>query len=803
MLKNYLKIALRNLWKHKGFSAITIFGLAIGLATCLLITLFVTDELSYDKFNANADRIYRLDADFLINGTIFHERSTPAAFGPSLKRDFPQIEEFVRFDNQGKALVKKAEGEETLIEENTSFADPGVFKIFSLPFIVGDPATALSQPNTLVISERMARKYFQSTDVLGKTLKMDNTTFYTITGVIRNTPTQSHLHFDIIRSMGHRTDDMMDRWLSNSYTTYILAKPGVSASRIQQIINEGTKRYMEPGLMSYLGENFAQLEKHGGYFRYNAIALKDIHLRSTNNDEAEPGGNITYVYIFIITGVLILLIACVNFMNLSTARSAGRAREVGVRKVLGSEKRHLVFQFISESVLTAFFALLIAVIIAAALLPYLNNLSDKSISLHWTHLTWIMPGLIVTCLVVGLLAGSYPAFFLSSFEPVQVLKGKYSKGMKGSWLRNGLVVFQFTATILMLVGTLVIFKQLQFIRNSNTGYNREQVLVLQNIGALWNHAKSFQQEVKQIPGVVNATITSSLPTSEFRNTNSYSKTPMAGDGKLMALVEWMVDADYIPTMDMQVVGGRNFSPQMASDTNAVLLNETAAKVLGYEDLKDRYLYNEGQFHVIGIVKDFNAGTMKSKIPPLIFRLGEYRQYMAVRIKSNDLTGVVAQIKDKYQNQQDMSGQPFRYTFMDDDFDHMYKAEERTGQVFTIFAVLAIIIAAMGVFGLVTYAAEQRAKEIGIRKVLGASISGIVTLLSKEFLRLVIVAILIATPLSYVLMNRWLQDFSYRTNIGWMVFVIAALVAIGITLLTISFRVIKAALANPVHSLKAE
>jgi len=801
MLKNYLKIALRNLWKHKGFSAITIFGLAIGLATCLLITLFVTDELSYDKFNANADRIYRLDADFLINGTIFHERNTPAGFGPALKRDFPQIEEFVRFDGQGKALVKK--GEETVMEDNTCFADNGVFKLFSLPFIAGDPATALTQPNTLVISERIAQKYFQGTDVLGKSLKMDNTTFYTITGVIKNTPAQSHLHFDMIRSMGHRTDDMMDRWLSNSYTTYILARPGVSASRIQQIVNEGTKRYMEPGLTSYLGENFAQLEKHGGFFRYNALPLNDIHLRSTNNDEAEPGGNITYVYIFIITGILILLIACVNFMNLSTARSAGRAREVGVRKVLGGEKRHLIFQFISESVLTAFFALLLAVIIAASLLPYLNNLSDKQITLHWSNLTWILPGLMLTCILVGLLAGSYPAFFLSSFEPVKVLKGKYAKGMRGSWLRNGLVIFQFTATILMLVGTLVIFKQLNFIRNSNTGYNREQVLVLQNIGALWTHAKNFQQEVKQLPGVVNATMTGSLPTSDLRNTNSYSRTPMAGDGKLMALVEWMVDADYIPTMDMQMVGGRNFSPQMPSDTNAVLLNETAAKILGYQDLKDRYLYNDGKFTVIGIVKDFNAGTMKSKIPPIIFRLGEYRQVMAIRIRSNDLTGVVAQIKEKYQGQQDMAGQPFRYTFMDEDFDRLYKTEERTGQVFTIFAVLAIIIAAMGVFGLVTYAAEQRSKEIGIRKVLGASISGIVALLSKEFLKLVIVAILIATPLSYILMNRWLQDFSYRTDIGWTVFVIAALVAISITLLTISFRVIKAALANPVHSLKAE
>lgn len=801
MLRNYFKIALRNLWKHKGFSAITIFGLAIGLATCLLITLFVTDELNYDKFNEKADRIYRLDADIFLNGTGFHERSSPAPFGPALKRDYPQIEEYVRFDNQGQVLVKK--GEETIVENNACFADPGIFKIFTLPFIVGDPATALSQPNTIVISERMAQKYFNTTDVLGKTLKLENTTFYTITGVIKNTPKQSHLHFDMVRSMGNRADNMMTRWLSNSYTTYILVKPGLTHAKVQSIINDATLRYMDEEVTQFIGGGIKQLEQRGSWLRYNTVPVTDIHLRSPLHDEAEAGGSITYVYIFIITGVLILLIACVNFMNLSTARSAGRAREVGVRKVLGSQRKSLIMQFISESVITAFFALLLAIIIAAALLPYLNQLSDKSIQLHWSNLAFILPGLAVTCIIVGLLAGSYPAFILSSFEPVKVLKGKYAKGMKGGWLRNGLVVFQFAATILMLVGTLVIYKQLSYIRNSNTGYNREQVLVLQNIGALWIHAKAFQQEVKQIPGVENATMTASLPTTDLRNTNAYSPTPDTKDGKMMALVEWFVDADYIPTMGIQMADGRNFSPHFASDTTAVILNETAAKALGYTDLKNRFLYNDGQLPVIGIVKDFNVGTMRHKIPPMILRLGEYRVFMAIRIKSHDLTGVVAQIKDKYLGQTDMSGQPFTYTFMDDDFDRQYRAEERTGQVFSIFAVLAIIIAAMGLFGLITYAAEQRAKEIGIRKVMGASVGGIVALLSKDFLKLVMIAILIATPLSWYLMNRWLQDFTYRTNIGWVVFLIAAIVAITITLATISIRVIKAAVANPVHSLKAE
>jgi putative ABC transport system permease protein len=805
MFKNYCRIALRNLWRNKGFSAITIFGLAIGMATCLLITLFVTDELSYDKFNEKANRIFRIDADFYVNGNSFRERFSPSQLGPVLVQDYPQVEGYVRFFQQGNILVRK--GTSTLVEHNASFADSSLFDVFTLPLIVGNPKTALTQPNSIVLSERMALKYFNSTDVLGKTLLTDNTRTYQVTGVMKDVPDQSHLHFDFVRAMSELQDSRNTQWMADNYTTYVMMRPGGTAAELNGYLKASTLKYMESSLKQMTGSNIADLEKAGGHFGYNALALPKIHLYSPLSSEVEPSGNIQYVYIFIAVAIIILLIACVNFMNLSTARSAGRSKEVGVRKVLGSQRSSLIFQFLTESALTSFFALLLAVVLALLLLPFLNQLADKHITLKAAYLIWLLPFLVVTAAAIGLLAGSYPAFFLSGFEPMSVLKGKLSTGFKGSWLRNSLVVFQFTAAILLIVGTLVINNQLNFIRNKKLGYNKEQLLVLGNTQSLWIHAKSFKNEVMAIPGVEAGTMTASLPTDIAMNTSIYSKDAARSDGQVMGLNEYYIDADYIPTMGMQMASGRNFSPQMISDTTAALMNETAAHLLGISEVDNKFLYasNEGMLplKVVGIVKDFNTGSLKNKIPPIIFRLGEYHRNMVFRVRTSNLSGMMAQIKSRYEAQDGMTGQPFVYSFMDDDFNRLYLAEQRTGRIFISFAVLAVLIASLGVFGLITYAAEQRTREIGIRKVLGASITGIVTLLSKDFLKLVLVAIVIATPLAWFMMNRWLQDFAYRVQISWTVFVVAAFIAIMITMLTVSYRAIRAAIANPVNSLKAE
>lgn len=804
MFKNYFSIALRNLWRNKGFSAITIFGLAIGMTTCLLITLFVTDELSYDRFNKKADRIYRINADFFVNGNAFKERYTPSQLGPVLQQEYPNVENYVRFIRQGNILVKK--GTTTLVEKNACFADSTLFDVFSLQMISGDPKTALTQPHTMVISERMALKYFNSTDVVGKTLQTDNVATYQISGVIKDVPDQSHLHFDFVRALSELPESRENGgWMSDNYATYVLMREGATGAQLQSYVNAVTKKYMEAPLQKMTGSNFADLEKSGGHFGYNVLPLTKIHLYSPLADEAEPSGNIQYVYIFIAVAVIILLIACVNFMNLSTARSAGRAKEVGVRKVLGSQRSSLIFQFLTESTLTSFFALLLAVALAILLLPYLNQLSGKHITLEAGYFLWLLPFLLVTAGVIGLLAGSYPAFFLSGFEPIKVLKGRLNSGFKNGWLRNSLVVFQFASAILLIVGTLVINSQLNYIRNKKLGYNREQVLILGNTQSLWIHARNFKNEVLSMPGVESGTMTASLPTDMSLNTNIYSKDAARSAGQVTGVPEWYVDADYIYTMGMQMASGRNFSPTMPSDTFAVLLNETAARLFAFNDLNEKYLYADGSrpLKVIGVVKDFNAGSLRNKIPPMVFRLREYPRVMAFRIHTGNIQGLMAKIKSAYEAQPGMSGQPFVYSFLDDDFNRLYIAEQRTGKIFISFAVLAVLIASLGVFGLITYAAEQRTREIGIRKVLGASVTGIVAMLSKDFLKLVLVAIVIASPLAWYMMSRWLQNFAYQVKMNWTIFVLAAFIAIAITILTVSYRAIRAATANPVNSLKAE
>jgi putative ABC transport system permease protein len=804
MFNNYFKIAFRNLWRNKGFSAINIFGLAMGLAICLLITLFVVDELSYDKFNTKADRIYRVNSDFKVNGSLFNDRESPALMAATLVKDYPQIENAARIMDNGKILVKK--GNETIVEQNSFYADDALFDVFTLPMIAGNPKTALSQPHSLVISEYIAKKYFNSTDVIGKTMHLDNTTDYKITGVIKNMPVQSHSHFNLIKAISERSDRNNPEWTSENFITYLLAKPGVTQQDIDGYLKQASKKYAEPNLQQFLHMSLADLEQKGDHFRFVTIPVTKIHLYSTLTHEQEASGNIQYVYIFIVIAVFILLIACVNFMNLSTARSAGRSKEVGVRKVLGSSRGTLIYQFLTESTLTSFIALIIALLMVVILLPYFNQLSGKQITFSLFSSVWLLPCLLVTTLIIGLLAGLYPAFFLSAFQPIQVLKGKLASGFKGSALRNSLVVFQFSTVIILIIGTLVIYSQLNYIRNKELGYNREQVLVLKNTASLYLHANSFKQDVLKLAGVKSATMTSYLPTSNNINTEVYGKDAGMSAGQSTALATWSVDEDYIPTLGMKMAQGRNFSRQMLTDSTAVIVNETAVKMLEYKDPLSKNLYRGAThaFRIIGVVKDFNAGSLRSKIEPLVLTLRTDRGGMAFRISTQNLPALISQIQTLYHTADaSMAGQPFEYSFMDDDFNHLYQSEQNTGKIFVSFAFFAILIACLGLFGLVTYAAEQRTKEIGIRKVLGASVGNIVRMLSNDFLKLVGIATIIAFPIAWYAMNRWLQDFAYRTNISWWIFASAAILAVAITIATVSFRAIKAALMNPVTSLRAE
>jgi putative ABC transport system permease protein len=808
MFKNYIKTAFRSLYKNKGFTAINILGLALGLATCLLIVLYVVDELSYDRYNTKADRIYRVNEDLKLGENSVQYAVCMPPLAKTLIAEYPYVEDAVRLRNAGSFHVKKHNS--SILENKMVYADPSLFNVFTLPMINGDSKTALAEPNSVVITETIAKKYFNSTNVVGKTMLFNDNQSYMITGVIKDVPKNSHFNLDFFLSMSTLPDSRSNEWLRSDFNTYVLLKNGADHKKLEASVPAFLQKFSGSQMQSDLGMSIAAFEKSGSFFRLNLTALTDIHLKSHRTGELGANSTSQYVYIFSAIALFILLIACVNFMNLSTARSSNRAREVGVRKVLGSSRKYLIFQFLSESIMVTFFATAIAIIVAIALLPLFNQLAGKDIAVTTQSLVWLIPASLIIVVVIGSLAGSYPAFFLSAFQPIDVLKGKLSAGFKGGGLRSLLVVFQFAISVFLIIGTLVIYNQLNFIQTKNLGYNRNQVLVIQNAFELNNQAKVFKQEVKQLPGVTNATMTGFLPTSGDRSTAIYFKDATLDQKKSIFPQNWEVDADWIPTLDIKMASGRNFSKEMLTDSSAVIINEAAAKFLGYKDAVNKSLYkslggkrgsNIKEYHIIGVVKDFHFNSLHEKIEPVIIRLADNRGALSIRVNTANLPSLMAQIKSKWATFS--PGVQINYSFMDQDFDASYRAEQRIGTIFIVFTSLAIIIACLGLFGLAAYAAEQRTKEIGIRKVLGANVTVIVSMLSKDFIKLVVIAILIASPLAWYLMHLWLQDFAYRVSIQWWVLAGAACTALFIAFVTISFQSIKAALANPVNSLRSE
>jgi putative ABC transport system permease protein len=813
MFRNYLKIAFRSLRKSKGFTSLNIIGLAAGLGVCLLIVLYVTDELSYDRYNVNADRIYRIDEDVYLNNTRFESATISKFLGPALVASYPKIQQMVRFRNPGDLLVRK--GNDHVLDHHFTFADSTIFKVFTLPMIAGDPNTALNNPHSIVIDESAARRYFNSTDVIGRTLEIGpNNTSLKITGVIRDMPEQSQFHFSFIRPIREAyyfNDPDDNSWLSSNYYTYILTQPGTTRAEVQKDVDAVVNLNIGRALQEMVHASVADLEKAGNHFRCPITPLTDVHLHSNKSSELEANSNIQFVYIFSVIAVLILLIACVNFMNLSTARSANRAKEVGIRKVSGSTKGHLIIQFLTESVLLSLFSLVLALGIAVLLLPMLNQLAGKSLHPDVLFSGRFLPILLLLVLLVGCLAGSYPAFYLSSFQPIHVLKGKVAAGFKSSWLRNSLVVFQFFISIGLIVSTLVIYRQLHYIRNKEVGFNRDQVLVIHDTWPLGRDGTTnLRKNLLTLAGVTDATVTGDLPTV---GGNQYRQPGWFGDASLDArkaifLTTLAVDDHYVPTLGMQIVKGRNFDlAQFPTDSTAIILNEAAVAKLGAKDPLNLIIWYKDHefparaFHVVGVVKDFNYNSMHERIQPLVLDVNPYWGSMAVRFHTNDVFSLVRQVESKFHAAK--QGLPFSYTFMDNDFDKIYHAEQQTGQIFITFAVFAILIACIGLFGLVTYAAEQRTKEIGIRKVLGARVTSIVGLLSRDFTMLVGIAALIAFPAAWWAMYKWLETFAYRTEISWWIFLVAGAVALAIALLTVSIQTIRAALANPIKSLRSE
>jgi putative ABC transport system permease protein len=806
MFRNYLKLAVRSLWKNKSFSALNIAGLAMGLAACLLILLYVKDELSFDRFNKNAHRIYRIDTDIRFGGSDFLTATVPDPMAKTLVQEFPQVEAAVRFRSQGNLVFRK--GEEHIMENRVVYTDASLFKIFTLPVIDGNPEQLLKQPNTVVITESMANKYFGKKEVAGRFLETGDGNLQ-IAGVIRDVPSNSHFHFDFFISLETLEEARRNHWLGNNFNTYILLKEGASAETVQAGLRGIVTRHIAPQVKTLLNTSLEELEKKGDHIRYDLRPLTSIHLYSDRSAEMGANGNVQYVYIFSAVALFILLIACVNFMNLSTARSSNRAREVGVRKVMGSSHRNLLLQFLTESVVISIVALLFALILAWTFLPWFNQLSGKQLDLTEQLNPGVTALLIGFAVVTGILAGSYPAFFLSSFQPIKVLKGKLAAGFRTGWIRNALVVFQFGISIFLIIGTVVIYNQLNYIRNKKTGFNREQVLVVNDTQILGSKSKLFKEEVKRSGVATHVTMTGYLPTNMYRNSDVVFRDATVNANNSISLQIWSVDEDYMPTLGMEMVAGRNFIRDFASDSNAVIINEAAVRLFGYTTpvgqtvyMPDGYMGTRtSPYTIVGVIKDFNFNSMRETVAPLLLQNKFDRGSVAVRLAAGNMNAAIEKLRAIWKGL--APEQPFQFSFMDEDFNRIYEAEERTGKISLAFSLLAILIACLGLFGLAAYAAEQRTKEIGIRKVLGASVTGIVQMLSKDFLKLVLIGALIAFPFAWWAMNNWLQHFAYRSAISWWVFAGTAGITLLIAILTVSFQAIRAALSNPVDSLRNE
>lgn len=811
MFQNYFKIAWRNLLKNKTFSLINIIGLASGLACFILITLYVSDELSFDRFHEKANRIYRINSDIVFGGNKLHLAVASDPMGAALKKDYPQVEEYVRFYNSnGSKLIKK--GDQYINENAVSHADSTLFDVFTLPVIAGDAKTALNEPNTVVVSESAAKKYFGTVDAVGKTIETNdnNSTLYKVTAVIKDIPHNSHFNFSMIFSM----DNVRYQWgnfLSHNHQTYLLLKPGTDPKEFEKNFSPFIDKYVVPQAAEFMQiKSMDEFEKAGNKLEYSLMPLTDIHLNSDRIPEMGINGNRQYVYIFSVIALVVLILACINFMNLSTARSSSRAKEVGIRKVVGSEKRYLIRQFLTESILTTIIATVLAVAIASLCLSWFNDLSAKELHLSDLLQPKYLTFLIALPIIVGLLAGVYPAFVLSSFNPIVVLKGKLSGGLKRSNLRNVLVVGQFTMSIFLIAATIIVFIQLNYIQTKKLGFSKDQMLIINGTSALGNNRDAFKNEVSKLTGVKGSTYAGYLPVSgSSRNDMSYSTSSAMTAENSMNMQTWNIDHDYIPLMEMEIIKGRNFSREFGTDSNATILNETAAKFFGDDPIgKKIYTFYQDQIgtrlisrEVIGVVKNFHFQSMKENIGPLCFRLADNSWATAFKVSTSEIKQLVGDIENKWKTM--APGLPFSYQFMDEAFDSMYRVEQRTGQLGLTLAIIAIVIACLGLFGLATYTAEQRIKEIGVRKVLGATVTNIVSMLSRDFMLLVLFASVLAIPLAWWAMNKWLQDFAYRIDIGWWIFLVAGVIAFLIAFMTVSSQAIKAAIANPVTSLRTE
>ncbi|MEQ9425872.1 MAG: ABC transporter permease [Cyclobacteriaceae bacterium] len=808
MLQSNITMAFRNLLKYKFYSGLNISGLALGLASCIFILIWVTDELSYDKFYENSERIYRVSSDLKFLDNKYDMAVTPAPMAEAFKMEFPEIIESGRLRNRGGVTFKK--GDRLIDQDGVLYADNSILRIFSFEILHGDREKALLEPNTLVITESVAVKFFDESNPVGKSMESLGGKQFRIDAVIKDTPENSHFHPKMFISNEGDPQSKDGIWLSNNYFTYFLLDENNDPTALQAKFESVYPKYFGPQLEQFVGAGWDAMIQSGSHVNYFLVGLEDIHLYSHQDIEIEPNGDIQYVYMFGAIGLFILIIACINFMNISTARATIRGKEVGVRKVLGSMRSQLIAQFLTESVLFSFLALIIAVILTYTLTPFFENLTGKVVINPFFNQNQLWMPLIAGTFVIGLIAGIYPAFVLSGFKPVKVMKGQLRSGKSASVIRGVLVVFQFAMSIILIVGTVVVYKQLNFVQNKNLGFDKDGVIVLNSTATLGTKIQSFKEELLANPQIESVSVSGYLPTGEWRSDTAFQPEGASSDEDIVGIQVWGVDHDYVKTMGMEIVAGRDFSEDMVSDSTAVIMNMTAIKRFGYEENPiDKKIKPLGSFQgtgqteltIIGVIDDFHYDSMHDNIGPLMIYLKSDPSVMAIRFNGENVKNVVAEIESKWSEFN--PNHPLDYDFMDRQYAAKYEAEERLGTIFTVFGVFAILIACLGLFGLSSFTAEQRRKELGIRKVLGASVSNLLGLLFQGYTKLLVISIVLGLPIAYYLMNQWLQDFAYHTEIGIGLLVVSAFVAMVIAWLTVSFQSLRAARVNPADNLRYE
>ena len=805
MFKNLFTHSLRSFKRQRAYVIINVLGLSIGIVCSLFIALYVLNEVSYDKFNTKKEKIYRVILNANVGGSEMNIYANPAVLGPTLLKEFPEVDGFLRMNNPGIKEIKcnnRIFTEDHLVEADSSF-----FNFFSIPVLKGNKENLLNAPHRVVLSESTAKKLFGKENPIDKTIKIGTDTIeFVVSGVMADVPENSHFQANIVSSFMTNPESNDQIWFSASFSTYLLLKPNSTYKTVQDKLPELVDTHIAPEIQKYLGISLKDFISKGNTYRFYLQNLKEIHLDPSIQQQFKEAGNPKYLRILATLAIFIVIIAAINFMNLSTAQASRRAKEVGIKKVGGSTRGMLVLQFLTESFLLAFISLILALIIIKVTLPYFNNLISAKLSFNLFSGWYTIPVLILFTMIVGFLSGSYPALYLSSFNPYEVLKGGIKTSMKNGIIRKVLVVFQFSISILLIVGTIIMYRQIKYMQNKDLGFNKYQILVIDRPDDLKAKILSFKETVKGIPGVVNIVSSTAVP---GRNNRTASCRMEGGKNETFDLETNYIDYDYLETYGIKLLSGRNFNKSFSNDIHTCLLNESAVKKMGITNLETTRITTPGDptgtnyLQVIGVVKNFNFKSLHNQIEPYLFCLrpdAYYGGYISVKLSGQNISGTIGSIESIWK---EYTGKPLNYYFVDKDFEQMYISEKQNARMAVIFSILAIFIASLGLFGLTSFTVEQRTKEIGVRKAMGSTVTGIYTVISREIIILTLVSALIAWPIIYFVAEKWLQSFYYKMPLSAFSFIMGLVIALGIAVITVSYRILRAASVNAAQSLKHE